>query len=178
MPSAPILIRNTTKGPVVFSASPTDYVEWQGAGDPMGGDYQPVSPTWVDNPQFRRMMTRKILVVEEADAETEAALAKHEEDWNRRAADRANASKDSLDQAPNNDLIVRKCLGPGSKPGENCGTEVSVKVQDQEKKPPLCTQHEHMAGQFVPEATDRLVGGKQEVVWKSISMGRRETDQP
>jgi hypothetical protein len=178
MPSAPIMVRNTTKGPVVFSNSPSDYVEWQGAGDGMGGDVQPISPTWVDNPQFRRMMTRGIFEVEQADDEIQAVLDKHKADWDRRALERESATKDAIDQAPNNDMLVRSCLGPGSKPGENCGTDVSVKVQDQDKKPPLCTSHEHMAGQFVPQATERIVGGKQEVVWKSIAMGRRETDQP
>lgn len=177
MLSEPIMVRNTLEGPLVFSNTPNDHVEWQGAGDAMGGDVQPVTPDWVNNPNFRRMMSRGIVEIEEATEEITTILDKHKADWAQRQADRENASTSSIDQAPNNDMVVKKCLGPGVRANEGCTVDVSQKVQDVDKKPPLCAQHAHLAGNFVPEATERIVNGKQEVVWKSIKMGPRATQE-
>lgn len=163
--AAPTMVRNTAAGPTVF-ADNTQHVEWQGAGDPMGGDLQPVPPAFLDNVQFHRMTARGILVVEEAEEAVAAALTAHRQEWEARLAAQRNASKQAIDQAPMNDSLVKSCIGPSGKgPDQLCGVDVPIKAAKVAEQPPLCSMHTGLAPQFIATEGEKIVEGKPEVVW-------------
>lgn len=163
--AAPTMVRNTAAGPTVF-ADAQQHVEWQGSGDPMGGDLQPVPPSFLDNVQFHRMTARGILVVETADEAIAAALASHKQDWETRLERQRTASIDAIDQAPQNDSVVKGCIGPsGKSPEMLCGVEVPIKAAKLADTPPLCSMHTGLAGQFIAQEGEKIVEGKPEVVW-------------
>jgi hypothetical protein len=163
--AAPTMVRNTAAGPTVF-ADAQQHVEWSGAGDPMGGDLQPVPPSFLDNVQFHRMTARGILVVETADEAIAAALASHKADWENRLERQRTASIEAIDQAPQNDSVVKTCLGPSGKdPSGACGAAVPIKAAKLAEMPPLCPMHTGMASQFIATEGEKIVEGKPEVIW-------------
>lgn len=174
MTSAPVMIRNTQPGPTVYSG-PTQHVEWAGAGDPMGGDVQPVPPSFVDDVQFRRAVTRGIFRIEEAPDEIQAALAAHAREWSLRNEHARTASQESLEALPDKDVLSLACIGPSPRGTGICEQAVPVKARARYERPPLCPQHEHLTGSFLPEETGRLIAGKPEIAWMRTSLGARAT---
>lgn len=174
MTNAPTMVRNTTKGPAVFSADGHN-VEWAGAGDPMDGHIQPVPASFLENVQFVRMAARGIFAIEEGTAETEAALRRHREEYEVRMSRQANASAAAIDQAPNNDLLMVDCVGPSAGAQGKCGTKVPVKASHQAVQPPLCPQHVSLQGSFViADGEKKIIGGKAEMTWVPIRLGAPE----
>lgn len=172
MTSTPTMVRNTHGGPAVFSDG-NQHVEWAGAGDIMQNDVQPVPPAFMDNVQFHRMVTRGIFVVETADEDIAGVLAAHRRDWEMRNARAQAASAAAIDMAPDDDSIMKNCLGPSTTGRGKCDQSVPVKVRELASKPPLCTVHAELAPQFVAEEGQEIVGGKPEVIWKHIQVGAR-----
>jgi hypothetical protein len=163
--STPTMVRNTAAGPTVFSDG-TNNIEWAPAGDPAGGDIQPVPASVLENVQFHRTMARRILVVEEADDVVASALAAHRQDWETRLAAQRTASTASIDQAPQNDSVIKTCIGPsGRSPDQLCGADVPIKQAKVNEIPPLCAMHSGLSGQYIATETERIVEGKPEVVW-------------
>jgi hypothetical protein len=170
--TAPAMVRNTAAGPTVFSEGPNATVEWAGANDPMGGDLQPVPESFLNNVQFHRMAARGILVVETADEAIQAALAQHKAEWDTRQARQRDASRSALDEAPNNDSVIKTCLGPsGRDPRQLCGADVPIRQAKLAETVPLCPMHSGLAGQFIAEESDRIVNGKPEIVWLKTNLG-------
>lgn len=173
------MIRNLQSGPTVFTDSDGAHVEWEGAGDANGADVQPVPPKFVENVQFQRALTRGVLAIESADDKVKEILDMHREAWAAREEMRRNATEASLDRPQDNDTLMVDCIGPagrGPTPGL-CGDPVPVKAVQQDKQPPLCAKHIYLKNQFTPETTDRMVGGKQEVVWRRVRVTSREREQ-
>lgn len=173
------MIRNHQSGPTVFTAEDGQHVEWEGAGDANGADVQPVPPKFIENVQFQRALTRGVFSVEQADDEVKRILEQHREAWQAREEVRRTASETSIDRPQDNDTLMVKCIGPagrGPNPGL-CEEPVPVKATQQDKQPPLCAKHLYLKSQFTPEVTDRLVGGRQEVVWRRVRMTDREREQ-
>lgn len=174
-----VMIRNLQSGPTVFTDSDGSHVEWEGRGDANGADVQPVPPKFVENVQFQRALTRGVFEIEEADNTVKEILAKHRDAWQAREESRRSASEEALIRPQDNDTLMVDCIGPagrGPNPGL-CGEPVPVKATQQDKQPPLCAKHVYLKSQFTPEVTDRLVGGKQEVVWRRVRLTERERGQ-
>ena len=174
-----MMVRNHQSGPTVFTDTDGAHVEWEGADDVNGGDVQPVPEKFVENVQFQRAITRGIFSVEQADDVVKKVLDQHRDAWQAREEVRRTASESTIDRPQDNDTLMVKCIGPagrGPNPGL-CEEPVPVKATQQDKQPPLCSKHVYLKAQFTPEVTDRLVGGKQEVVWRRVRLTERERGQ-
>lgn len=169
---ATVLARNTQPGPTVFSLGVNNdaVIEWKGAGDPMGEDVQPVPPTFLDNIMFKRAVTRGIIVIEEAPEEVERVFAQHKAEWDQRQAKQAAAAQATIDQAPQNDVLMLGCVAPNAN-GTTCGTQVPVRSVMRNEAPPLCGLHRDLAPKFISEVTDKIVDGKPEVNWVLPRLG-------
>jgi hypothetical protein len=164
------MVRNTASGPTVFSDRGEE-VTWAGANDPMGGDLQPVPASFLDSVQFHRMTARGIFVVEEAEAAVATALEQHRRDWTQRLENQRAASTQVIDQVPQNDSVVKTCLGPSGKaPNQLCGADVPIKAKKLAETPPLCSMHSGLAMNFIATESERIIDGKPEVVWRKVSM--------
>jgi hypothetical protein len=174
------MVRNTLKGPTVIASDikGTVTVEWSGAGDPMGGDIQPVPAEIVDTVPFHRALQRGILVLEnpEDNPELDAAIARQNASWKAQAAAVAEAGTEALDPEANNDLVVVSCIGPDTKGTGKCGADVPVRDQQRDDKPPLCNVHAELASQYVAEELG-VVDGKTQKGWARVTMGARESSR-
>jgi len=172
------MVRNALKGPTVISSDPkgTHTVEWAGAGDPMGGDVQPVPAEIVDTVPFHRAIQRGILVVEnlEDHPELQATLDRQNAAWKAQAAAAAEQATEAIDQEANNDIVTVPCIGPDTKGTGKCGNDVPVRDQQKDEKPPLCTTHADLASQYVAEELG-VVDGKTQKGWARVTMGARES---
>jgi hypothetical protein len=173
------MIRNKQSGPTVFSDKESgSEVTWEGAGHPDGLDVQPVPEPVLNNVQFQRALTRGVFEVEEADDEIKAILNKHRDSWQAREDQRRKASDEAVERPQDNDTLMVKCIGPagrGPNPGL-CEEPVSVKATKQDQIPPLCPKHVYLKSQFTPEHTDRMIGGRQEVIWRRVRVTDRERE--
>ena len=174
--TASVMIRNTQAGPTVFSLDKDTHVEWAGRDDPMGNDLQPVPPEIVNNVQFGRALARGIFVVEDADETIQATLEQHRKEWQERQERARTASLDSIDQAPQNDMLMLKCVGPSGKgTGVLCGVDVPVKARARNEAAPLCSLHKGLSGQYLAQETEKITDGKPEVRWVKAQLGNRTT---
>ncbi len=167
--NAPVMVRNTEAGPTVLSDLRTkEYVEWQGADDPNGGDVQAVPEEFLNNVNFMRAVQRGILVIEnpEDNPDIAAAIAKQNAAWSARRERAQQQANDSIVMEASNDLISTNCIGP------NCTNMVAVKEKVRDQKPPLCSQHDGLAPQYV--RTDNVSGEETKVTWNRVTVTGRE----
>lgn len=95
----PALVRNTEKGPAVFSdISKNIAIEWQGAGDPNGEDVQHVPDEVIENVNFLKSLHRGIFVVEQASEEMKAHLDKQVAAYRNRRDSADEAGHEALDR--------------------------------------------------------------------------------
>lgn len=95
----PVLVRNTEKGPSVFSDPTANIaIEWQGAGDKDGEDVQHVPDSLVDNINFLKALQRGIFVVEAATDEMKARLDRQVTSYRERRNSTEQAGADALDR--------------------------------------------------------------------------------
>lgn len=95
----PVLVRNSEKGPSVFSdPSANIAIEWQGAGDPNGEDVQHVPDSLIDNVNFLKALQRGIFVVEEASPEMQERLDKQVRAYQQRRNSTEQAGAEALDR--------------------------------------------------------------------------------
>lgn len=163
-------VRNRQYGPTVFRDAPTDTtIRWEGAGDPRGADIVEVSQDIYAKPAFQ-VMVRKGLVALVSEEEYISALSGEAP-----AVDDALAAQaaDAIHRPQVNDLMGVPCIGPGSRPGTTCTSQVPVRQSEKDLAPPLCDAHKFMAGEYV--ATETIEGEK---LWSRAVMGERRTEQP
>lgn len=176
---APMMVRNTEKGPTILSLDPkgSSFVEWQGSGDMNGADVQIVPDEYRQNVAFLRAVQRGILVIENADDNPDVldAIGKQNAAWEARRQRAASEAEASIDQQANNDIVTLPCVGPNARGQGICGTDVPVRDIQKDQKPPLCSNHSDLAPQFIPE--ESMVNGKSQRIWTRMTMGHRETAQ-
>jgi hypothetical protein len=145
-----VLVRNTQKGPTVFS-DPTANVaiEWQGAGDPNGEDVQQVPVAVTESVAFVKSLRRGIFAIESADQATLDALDAQTRAFQDRTTAAAQQALGVIDQQANNDLITVPCIGPADRGTGACGQPVPVREKQRLDKPPLCSRHEALSSQFI-----------------------------
>lgn len=162
----PVLVRNMAEGPTVFSdPSKNVSIEWERAGHPDGEDLQQVPDSLIDDVNFMKVISRGILKVEEAPEALREAIEKQTAAFQRRSAASSQAATDVIDQAAHNDLVSVPCVGPNERGTGECGAGVPVRERTKNERPPLCDRHSHLTSEYVPQETDKMVGGKAEVRW-------------
>lgn len=172
------MVQNNQGGPTILTPDTSksgDYIEWQGKGDPDGGDVQAVGNDILDNTQFQRMLSKGIFSIVEEDSTTAtAAMQAQQAHWDARQGSVAKSVEQSMEHPENKDFVVQPCVGPGAN-GQKCGVEVNVREKAVGQRPPLCPQHEGLAAQFIPEEVMR--DGKYTTQWVRFSMGARESER-
>jgi hypothetical protein len=174
-----MMARNNQDGPTVLSSDPkgTHYVEWQGKGDPSGGDIQPVPEEIQNTVQFQRCVRRGIFTLLDESEDTgviSEAMERQQEAWDYRQGSTQATAAQVIDQQANNDIIALTCVGPSSRgdASTRCGADVNVRDKNKDDRPPLCNAHADLAPQFIPE--EIIVDGKPRRTWTRMQMGARQ----
>lgn len=169
----PVLVRNRQSGPTVFTDPVSKaHVEWQGAGDPSGNDVQYVPDAFVDNIDFMKAVNRGILSVEEASDEIKQALAKQVSAFQARQTAAEVATKESLEAVQDNEILSVPCVGPSARGAGECGDAVPIRANKRDETPPLCSQHAHLAGEYISEQYEFDNNtGKPKVRWIRTAVG-------
>lgn len=174
-----LLVRNTLDGPLVLSSDPkgTHFVEWGPAGDEMGNDVQPCPEEFVNLPAFHKQVQRGTLVVEnpEDNPEVLQIIERQNKAWRDRQSGAAAKATEVIDPEKNDDIVTLQCVGPNSRGGGQCDTQVPVKDKTKNDKPPLCSTHADLASQFVPD--EKVEGNKTIKSWTRVTLGRREKQE-
>jgi hypothetical protein len=174
-----IMVRNNQAGPTVLSSDPkgSEMVEWQGKGDPAGGDIQPVPQIIQDAVAFQRCVRRGIFtLLDDADQPViDEAMSRQQQHWDKRQAFSADTAAEVINHEANKDIITLLCVGPSSRGEGRCGADVAVRDATKNDKVPLCSMHENLAAQYIP--SEEMVNGKNVTVWTRTTMGARERQQ-
>lgn len=172
------MVRNNQAGPTTFTDDSTGQkpVVWQGAGDPRGQDVRAVPKEFMESVNFLDALEVGIFSIVQDEREAQRAQQAHRDQFRRAQEAQQNVSERLLDQLPNNDLVLKECIGPKGKTGQMCGEAVTVKAIDLHRTPPLCAKHKQLSTQFIPVETDRIVSGKPEVTWSRPRLGQSITD--
>lgn len=155
----PVAVRNSEGGPTVFSIPETNLqIEWQGKGDPNGGDVQYVPDDLLKNVQFDRMVRRGLFTVLAAD-EAESSMDAQADAYRARTEAATAAAISSIDHQVNNDLVQAPCIGPANRGTGECGEPVPVRDKDirLNEKPVLCSRHVGLAPQYARVETSEMV---------------------
>lgn len=150
---AAVICRNMTAGPLVIASNPRreHEVTFEGKGDLNGGDYQHMPPEILATPAFAKQIALGTLVVTQGtdNPAVKAALANQSDAfWKRAEADKS-AALATLDHEPDKDFLAIPCIGPGTRQGATCGTEVPVKAAQAAATPPLCSAHTYLTDRCV-----------------------------
>lgn len=175
-----IMARNNQAGPTVLSSDPkgTHYVEWQGKGDPNGGDIQPIPEEIQNTVQFQRCVRRGIFTILNEDSESQGvideAMRRQQEAWDFRQGATAATAAEVIDQKANNDIVALSCVGPSTRgdASTRCGADVNVRDNVKDERPPLCDLHADLAPQYIPE--DIVKDGRSIKSWTRMTMGARQ----
>lgn len=164
----PVLVKNNVAGPTVFS-DPVSHVqiEWAASGDPEGNDFQYVPDDLVNNVNFMKAVTRGIYAIEDAPEGVHEAILRQGEAYRHRQEAAKAAAAAVIDQRADDDLISMPCMGPGARPGSDCGDLVPVRAKHRDRKPPLCDRHAGMLNLFALVETDKFdeTSGKYDKKW-------------
>ena len=110
----PVLVRNTEKGPTVFSdVAKNIAIEWEGAGHPGGGDVQHVPDEVTGNVNFLKAVNRGILVVENASPEMEQKLGLQTDAYHERREAAEATAEESIDRQAERTLAVAEISEDG-----------------------------------------------------------------
>jgi hypothetical protein len=76
--------------------------------------------------------------------EVREALAAQTSSFQRRTEENHDAVMATIDKAADDDLIVVKCIGPGTRPGSPCDGDIPVRQSAALAEPPLCARHKEL----------------------------------
>lgn len=172
-PADLVPVRNTKSGPTVFRDPAADVtIRWEGAGDPGGQDWQYVPETYRNHPQFAVMLRKGVLKIETP----EAGVAHVDGISAPSASESLEAQAAAAFHRPEiNDFLVRTCVGPGSREGVLCGTQVSIRQSDLASTPPLCDNHKPLTGSYVP-VQGTGPDGLPSLVWVAVQVAPATTE--
>lgn len=158
---ATVMCQNQMAGLTVIAADAKRNYEiiFQGRGDPQGEDVQSIPNHLLYTPQFQKAIRQGILKVIEGEDNpvVQAALAKQTDSFHQRMAADELRSRESIDQASDDDMLVVLCIGPGTRDGSACGDQIPVRARDQGSRPPLCDRHQHLAERCVKRGSQPWV---------------------
>lgn len=172
-----IIARNTKANVVVLSsdAKGTEFVEWQPAGDPNGGDIQVVPDAVAHSPAFTKLISRGIIEIEEADEEFKAAVERQNAAFERRLSGASAKAAEVMDPEAKNDMLSVPCVGPDGRGQGKCGAKVPVREKTMNDHAPLCSTHAHLAPQYVSEEVQE--GTEKKIKWVRVTLGSPERQQ-
>jgi hypothetical protein len=174
-----VLARNKQAGPTVISSDPrsTHFVQWEGAGDPAGGDVQLVPAEIVQTVPFVQAIRKGIIEIEnpEDNPALMETLDRQSTAWSQRQAEGQADIRATIESAPNRDLITMKCIGPAARGEGACDADVPMRDVTKYDAPPLCHQHINLAPEYVPTDEGRDEKGRQIQTWSRSAMGRRSS---
>lgn len=156
MPVGQLLaLRNMKKGVTVLTPDPREpknYLEFQAAGDPAGGDTHYVSEETAILPAVAKGIQNGIFELEEDALNGPAATAfQRQKEAARRAQEQAErAIQDTIVRTENRDIGAHDCIGPSTKGGKVCGTQVPMSDEAIKDSPPLCPMHKNLEREFIP----------------------------
>lgn len=168
---AVIAVQNQLPGIVVFTDDAQKIVvTWEAKGNAAGKDIVECPATFLRNPKFRETVLRKILTIEDAPEVLQAALAAQTAAWDQRQQASQDAEQTLTKMA---DAVVAHgvaCIAPKGK--ELCGSYGLVMGKNATEHPPLCTEHQSLASQYIAVDSGRIVDGKPEIVWTRAKLVR------
>jgi hypothetical protein len=179
--SKAVLLENTQAGPTVFhdENSKTE-VTWEGRGDSMGRDIQPVPLHYLENINFLRILNKGILVLVDAPSEVvelveaqldNPILNRQRNAWLGQRDKQAGLAVDNIEHTTRNDYLVQGCIGPDASGRGTCNIEVPVR--ESENVAPLCNAHKELSRFAVQFPTEQVVDGKETYVWRLSSVDAR-----
>lgn len=145
-------------------------LEFAAHGDSGGEDYQELPSSYLRNAKFRKALQREILEIVEADNEAVLeAWGAQKSAWRAQRAAKEEADRLVAIQQPRA-YSGAQCL---AQEGRTQCVEFAISSKASER-PPLCSKHAHLSGQFAPEETGKFIDGKPEVSWVRVELqGRR-----
>lgn len=171
--TGPVVVRNNHGNIATFTDENTRAVyTWEAAGDPHGRDVKEVSATILANPTFRENVNKGIFAIENDQDILRQALDAQRSHWQSRQHQAENAQVEIENAQAQVVAAAEPCIAPRGR--ELCGSYAVVSGNDQsgEPQPPLCGEHKHLAPQYQPNTTGRVVDGKPEVIWKRVTPTR------
>lgn len=172
-----VISRNTKSNVVVLSSDPkgSEFVEWQPAGDPNGGDIQVVPESIAKHPAFTKLITRGIIVLEEASDEYREAMSRQNAAFEKRLNGGNSKQTDVMDPEAQNDMLSVPCIGPNGNGTGGCGNAVPVRERTKDERPALCSTHEHLSPQYVQYEEQQ--GTSVVKKWSRVTLGAPEKQQ-
>jgi hypothetical protein len=174
-----ILVRNLRPGPTTLTPveNSSEYLVWQGAGDPEGQDVQLVSEEAAKSIPFQRAVARQLLAIEGDDAPKLDPMVQAHLDRQAAIAEAKRAQTEAeiengIDRADQRVLHGIPCVGPNTRGTGECGVLVSVPGKNKDLTPPLCERHKPLAINYIAEVVEE--GDKQITKWVRTEMGPRE----
>lgn len=148
-----VALRNMKNGVTVLTpnfSDPRNFLEFQAAGDPGGGDIQYVSEELVNSPACVKAIQHGILELEGDALSPEVKQAFEQQmrvarERQRRAEEQIDAS---IEHRENRDIVGETCVGPGSREGARCGDVIAVRDRALMDTAPLCARHAHLAAEY------------------------------
>jgi len=142
-----VMCQNMMPGPTVIAADAKRNYEtiFAGHDDPDGNDVQPIPEVLLRTISFQQAIRKGILKVVEGEDHPVVvqAMARQSDAFQNRMRTEAQAARETIDKPHEDDILVRACIGPGSRPGDACGDQVPMKGND--SRPPLCDRHRHLS---------------------------------
>lgn len=173
-------VRNCKSGPTLFSDQNSNLmIEWQGSGDPQGGDIQQVPRSLINNMAFAKSLRRGVFEVIEADEEIANLLSQQAATQRSIETQREQSVMSRMDEGAGVDMVGYPCLGPGDRAGASCGVMVPMSRDQLETRPPLCAKHAHLASSFVLSYSDSALDerGRPVPVWLPVTTGEALPNQ-
>ena len=146
----PVALRNTRRGPAVFSIPGERHLNftWAGRGDATGADVIEIPDELIEHVQIRKMLSIGVLERVSAGDALEAA-SQQEAASRQRLAESSAPPTDVIERKQNNDLVSVPCQGPNSRGTGACGLPVPVRESARGDAPALCPAHSSLAPKFI-----------------------------
>jgi hypothetical protein len=170
-----VLISNQEDSPVVFSDPVLHFqMDWEPKGDSAGGDIRTVPADIFDRSvSFIDAIRKGVLKIEQADESVMEKINLQVQTYQKSRASSAQAAIASIDPAKaGGEQVGVACVGPGTRPGNDCGELLAMRSIDVAERPPLCNRHKHLSDQYVgvQQEPDPNNPKKVKIRWDQVKM--------
>lgn len=161
-------VQNTLGSIAVFRLNDQEDTEWAAKGDLEGNDIKEVPSTYLKNSNFRQAVLRGIFTIIDADnPEVLEAVEAQRNAWEAKQAQRADAEA-TIVKTQGRSFTGTQCIS--MEQGRQCSEYSVISGKNMNEKPALCQKHAHLANQYVPIETGKIVDEKPEVIWSRASL--------
>jgi hypothetical protein len=154
----------------------THSVEWAAYKDPSGDDIQFIPEEVLASVAFKKALARGVveLLEDESDPEVVLALGKQVDAFKRRQEGAKETAEALIEKPTTRDTVRAFCVGPDTRGTGTCEEAVAISEKLLKDVPPLCTRHQNLAHQYVPEVDTK--GDETKTKWVRVIIGSRERD--